>query len=103
MSEMSFISLHDILSKPEFELGFILHIISTIYSVVVRVKLNSTSHGLPKYESYDLLLATSIFPARHRLICEILIEFVSYQILIRTHFIIDTGYVREFIISFTLV
>ena len=61
MSEMSFISLHDILSKPELDLGFILQIISIISSV--RVKLNSTSHGLPKYDSYDLLFATSIFPA----------------------------------------
>ena len=69
MSEMSFISLHDILSKPELDLGFILQIISTISSGVVRVKLNSTSHGLPKYDSYDILFATSIFPASRGPIC----------------------------------
>ena len=55
MSEMSFISLHDILSKPELDLGFILQIISIISSGVVRVKLKSTSHGLPIYDSYDIL------------------------------------------------
>ena len=69
MSEMSFKSLHDILSKPELDLGFILLIISIISSGVVRVKLNSTSHGLPKYDSYDLLFATSIFAARRGPIC----------------------------------
>ena len=72
MSEMSFISLHDIkffFSKPELDLGFILLIISIISSDVVRVKLNSTSHGLPKYDSYDLLFATSIFAARRGPIC----------------------------------
>ena len=69
MSEMSFISLHDILSKPELDLGFILLIISIISSGVVRVKLNSTSYGLPKYDSYDLLFATSIFAARRGHIC----------------------------------
>ena len=69
MSEMSFISLRDVLSMPELDLGFILQIISTISSRVVRVKINSTSHGLPKYVSYDLLLVTSIFPARRGPIC----------------------------------
>ena len=53
---MSFISLHDILSKPELDLGFILLSISIISSGVVRVKLNSTSHGLPIYCLYVCML-----------------------------------------------
>ena len=103
MSEMSFISLHDILCKPEFDLGFILQIISTVSSEVVRVKLNSTSHGLPKYDSYDLLFSTSIFPARRGPIC---LKYSLNLLAIKSlseHFIIDKEYVRELIISFTLV
>ena len=69
MSEISFITLHDILSKPELDFCFNLLIISIISSGVVRVKLNSTSHGLPKYDSYNLLFEPSIFPVRLGPIC----------------------------------